>query len=785
MSKTLTTSSSSIIPYQENGEEILPIQCYICETKISEKCRSVLQLWSCSVVACQSCAINRMAWNEEFALDCLICGSKVDTSTGIIRNLEKVKEAEEKYLERAFKYYKLPVPSKNSRAMTKFQALKLKFADSGFKKYTNELHLSSSSSSKGNTYRQKQDLSYIRLQLSRIEHIRGGSLADMEGIENNDLTIDEEKNLPLGPLLYLQLSRNIFLERLITASSLNENNDSTAAIAEEEEIIDTTCVICQDRIKAGNTVLFSCDCLMLICYKCAINDLINSTTTYRRGVKCPCCRQYSLISFANIDECKNEEDRLLKLLIANHSDKDNHYSFRSVTDLKRLLEFLWSNGFLPSNWCCDIHSLSIHQVRLELSRLYIYLERKKLEETGIETIKIGKKENERKDDEPSSPFTSSVSSNRKLSPPPPPPPKRKETMKDDEDGVMRFSSSNDDEDDNMIVIDEDEDPAVRYEEEKDSDFPIPLGPLRFLKLKNNPYVELYLNHTTFEAEEDVFEKIDWSLFRFNPNAASSSTSSSSSTALIPKIKIEDTAKPVVVNSENRFDIFKPKWNIICPKCSINPQNKTYLRFHLENIHDINDFDELEKLMSLAECSPCPPLIRRPKPISSVAIVSKPTTPVKAKKPSSSSLTPTSLASPGKGIQQQQQRRKNQISYDDEEGEEHDGIFESSHTVPMTKEGERSDQNVDGRSSSAVSEVSHDITNVIAIKDEERVMRERKESDSIDLSNFTSLVQNVRDFFMFSFPLFTYLFSFFLRFVRFLMKRMKKKSQKINSVFLHR
>jgi hypothetical protein len=727
-----SSSSSSIISYQEKGEEILPTQCYICETKISEKCRSVLQLCSCAVVACQSCAINRMAWNEEFALDCLICGSKVDTSTGIIRNLEKVKEAEEKYLERAFKHYKLPVPPKNSRAMSKFQALKLKFADSGFKKYTNEIRLSSGSG-KRDTYHQKQDLSYIRLQLSRIEHIRGGSLTDMENVEDSDLAIDEEKNLPLGPLLYLQLSRNIFLERLIIASSLNENNTEANTTVNEEEIVDTTCVICQERIKAGNTVLFSCDCLMLICYKCAINDLINSPKTYRQGVKCPCCRQFSLISFANIAECKTEEDRLLKLIIDKHSDNDRRYSCKSVTDLRRLLEYLWSNGFLPSDWCCDIPNLHPHQVSLELSRLYIYIERKKLEDAGVQTLKKGKKENDKKDEESFPSFVASSAVIHKLASPPLPPPKRNGIVNGDDDGIMRFSSSNDEDDDTMIV-DEDGDPAVRFEEEKDQDFPVPLGPLRLLKLKNNPYVELYMNHTTFEAEKDVLDSIDWSLFRFNPNAAAS-------TVVIPKIKKEDSsaAVSVIQNSDDRFDAFKPKWNTVCPKCQVNPQNKTYLRFHLENIHDINDPDELDTLMSLAECRPCAPIVRRPKPVS--AIVYKPTTPVKAKK------SPTSLASPGKAIQQQQQKRRNQISYEDEEGEEqHDGIFESSQVVSMPKEGERVNQNVDERACSAVPEVGR-ITNVITIKDEER-MGEREENVDIDLTVFSSLVQNVGFFRLF-------------------------------------
>jgi hypothetical protein len=160
-----------------------------------------------------------------------------------------------------------------------------KFSSIGLGKYINDLRMQND--------KKKCAIPYLKLQLARIECLRDENPLDdpsfafpQESPFPVDVIDDDEGyGLPLGPMMHLQLSRNIFLERMLTF----------------DEEIDTSCVACHDPIRSGESVLLSCDCPILICKNCALSQLIASKTTYKNGVKSPTCRECSVISYEGIE----------------------------------------------------------------------------------------------------------------------------------------------------------------------------------------------------------------------------------------------------------------------------------------------------------------------------------------------------------------------------------------------------------------------------------------------------------------------------------------------------
>jgi hypothetical protein len=120
---------------------ILPTQCYVCTEPFSGACRSVLMLCPCKVAICQRCAISQMVQTEDFSLECQICGFKLDGDSGVIRNITKMKAAQDKYLERAWKFFGLDAVPEKSRAWSKFIPLMQKFTSIGLGKYINDLRM--------------------------------------------------------------------------------------------------------------------------------------------------------------------------------------------------------------------------------------------------------------------------------------------------------------------------------------------------------------------------------------------------------------------------------------------------------------------------------------------------------------------------------------------------------------------------------------------------------------------------------------------------------------------
>lgn len=556
-------TASVVITNPPKSEEALPTQCYICQTKFSATVHSVLQLCDCRVAVCQQCAINRMVLNDEFALDCQVCGSKVDSSvhTGIIRNAQKVKELADKYIERASRFFRLPVPSVVDPTVSQFYPLLSRFGRmEGLSQHLSGLLVNNEQKdSEGvvSTQRKKLNVNLVKLTLARVEHLRAGPLKEIQEMTEpmGNITIEErEGSLPLGPLKLLHLTKNVYLERLLALSGCDCCGGNNSEI-------DTSCVTCHNQIRPGESVLLSCSCEVLICRGCAVRGFISSKYTYRKGISCPSCSKNSMISFGNIEKAKEEEESILAVMVRQYSTAGVTYCSKSILDLRKLLEHLNSAGIAPPPLKPKevTDHLSFHQIELELSRIYVALERKKSRHERLvkkEKKSVVKKLHSGKEEGKEAEFNEDEMKGKKGA--------GAKKKKGDKEGELEF--------DQIVVYDNKADENYLYEaSERDVGYDLPIGPLRLLRFKKNPYVEMYLANTSQEEDESH---------------------------LSPQEKeVADMIK------RDRFNVFKPKFNTMCPKCTLNPQSLECIRSHLRTTHEITRKDEIDKFMNQVVLQP--------------------------------------------------------------------------------------------------------------------------------------------------------------------------------------
>jgi hypothetical protein len=595
---TTMTSVSSFSTTPRQNSDVLPTQCYICSSKISSASHHapVLQLCDCRVAMCESCAVERVCCNDEFTLDCSICGNKVAPSAnGIIRNVEKVKDSIDGYLERAFKFFKLPVAARGSTSFYAFQPLIAKFNKiDNLAPFVREYYASPSSGEgeeDGETsviVRKKQSISALKQKLARMEFLRAGPLPNEVAESHVGSGV-----LPLGPLKHLQLTKDTYLEKLLAFAD-GAKAEAKAAIPhhvgegekpKEEEPITPACFTCHSRIHEGDSIQVSCDCDMLLCRSCAMNEFLSSKNTYRKGLTCPCCNKVSMISFDNIEKAKEEELSIIETMVRQYSTAEKKYSSKSIGDLRKLLAFLCSSSTtVPASTKEKfntefIHSLSFHQVQLELVRLYVLLERKKTKHGKIVLKSLEKKHKIKK-------ANSKVETGFD-----------EEEMKGGKKAKKAGSGKGDAEAalDDIKYYENTEDQDYFYEDsERDRGFDMPIGPLRLLHFRTNPYVELYLSHT----------HAPFSLTSFNEDPDHEDTDDEGDEhEEFDKLCLEVNQVWRAGNDRHRFDQFKPKHNTPCCKCSINPQNMDYIQMHLRTEHSITRRDEIEKFMKQIQITP--------------------------------------------------------------------------------------------------------------------------------------------------------------------------------------
>ena len=137
--------------------------------------------------------------------------------------------------------------------------------------------------------------------------------------------------------------------------------------------------------------------------------------------------------------------------------------------------------------------------------------------------------------------------------------------------------------------------------EGESDGALPEGPLKRLQCNVNPYLEVYIRHTTLTPEEDLFKDIDWSQFRFDPAKAAASllgasnSSASNSSASASKVSASHSDSVEVEcgdNDSNRFVKMKRSNMLICPmyntalQCTCRFYTSNHLQLHMKLVHKV-------------------------------------------------------------------------------------------------------------------------------------------------------------------------------------------------------
>lgn len=75
--------------------------------------------------------------------------------------------------------------------------------------------------------------------------------------------------------------------------------------------IPTNCLICDNFITPGQSVLLHCECVFAICQSCVYAQIAVQHYTYLRGLTCPSCRVASY-NITGIEKCQLEEKRLVQ-----------------------------------------------------------------------------------------------------------------------------------------------------------------------------------------------------------------------------------------------------------------------------------------------------------------------------------------------------------------------------------------------------------------------------------------------------------------------------------------
>lgn len=131
------------------------------------------------------------------------------------------------------------------------------------------------------------------------------------------------------------------------------------------------CLVCQTDI-TNNSVLFHCDCIVVICQECAILQVAAQRSTYLDGLLCPYCRRPSY-NIQNIEKAKTEENALIE-------DAFNHLKLRpsrSNEAIKRAINAMIALGFKSSLTAEELNSEVINSpeylptIKLELARLQL------------------------------------------------------------------------------------------------------------------------------------------------------------------------------------------------------------------------------------------------------------------------------------------------------------------------------------------------------------------------------------------------------------------------------
>lgn len=146
---------------------------------------------------------------------------------------------------------------------------------------------------------------------------------------------------------------------------------SNSALKSKLINIPDECLVCQSDI-TNNSVLFHCDCIVVICQECALLQVAAQRTTYLEGLLCPYCRRPSH-NIQNIEKAKAEENTLIEEAFNNLKLRPS----RSNEAIKRAINAMIALGLKSSLSLEELNSDAINSpeylpaIKLELARLQL------------------------------------------------------------------------------------------------------------------------------------------------------------------------------------------------------------------------------------------------------------------------------------------------------------------------------------------------------------------------------------------------------------------------------
>jgi hypothetical protein len=135
--------------------------------------------------------------------------------------------------------------------------------------------------------------------------------------------------------------------------------------------IPTCCLVCDNPITTGQSVLLHCECVIAICQSCALAQITAQHYTYLRGLSCPSCRFVS-DNIHGIEKCQIEERKLIQ-----SAAKFFFRNKKSEPSEKQLLKRAIQMGYQSSITLDELDSEKVNlgvpmetsMIRLELARL--------------------------------------------------------------------------------------------------------------------------------------------------------------------------------------------------------------------------------------------------------------------------------------------------------------------------------------------------------------------------------------------------------------------------------
>jgi hypothetical protein len=147
---------------------------------------------------------------------------------------------------------------------------------------------------------------------------------------------------------------------------------STRAQKRHSMLLNECIVCCSDIL--NNSVLFHCECIVVICQKCARQQVAAQRSTFHDGVACPFCRKPSH-NIQNINSAVVEENELVESAYGFFKIRQSRTNGAETNNLKRTLMTMNSSG-LTGN--ISIEQLEMDEfdeveclpaLRLEVARL--------------------------------------------------------------------------------------------------------------------------------------------------------------------------------------------------------------------------------------------------------------------------------------------------------------------------------------------------------------------------------------------------------------------------------